>query len=841
LATFRASSTNWVNNTPSNTVNAPSGVAQGDYLIAYVQSGDNDGTFGAPSGWKSLENGPDAGNKDPLPSQIFYKIATASEPGSYKFTFTSNNGGWAVTLVDYYNTTGTDTINNAFSSGLASSLAAPSVTTSQASETVVVFWAAVNGSTITPPGGVTSRVAWTDGGGDGFLVGDYAGPGTPGSTSPGTATDGSADWGAVTLCLLSTVPGAPTLTAPANSSYSDLASTGGPFSWQYNGGLTETGYHFRLKISGGSYTYWNAGSNAFQGTDVANTSSSLSVTFPGSAIADGHTYNWSVASVDANGTGSYANDWTVTAQVSPTVTVSAPTGTIVTTQQPAVTWSTSLAPGAAQGTYRVVTYNATQYSAVGFTPGSGPSTDDSGVVTSGGVTYTPGLLPNGTSYESYVQITQTPGGLASAWAFTSFSIALDSPAQPTITAVAGNDSAGVSDIAGSAGTPRIALTVQCQDNFLTANQAALINGNTTGWTAGAGDTITAVTSPTPPTAEGAYSMQVAGSGTNSANTPTGTSGIAVLGSTSYTALASFRSASTARSCNVAIGWYTSAGSLISTSTSSNVTDSSSAWTQALITATSPSNAAFASITVTILSTASENHYVAEIGLMPGTVSAWTRGGLVGSTTVAILRSDGLYVRHASSANPTSVPASSQQITVYDYEPTPVTSYTYSAIVSAVLAGNQVVSSTPGTSASVSVPSAQGFWFINPINYAQAVDPMVTAWNPSQTEQSSSNQVLNQTTQVVVAGAMGAMDLTASVSCFSAASYQAMNGLATSQQTIFVSDPFGLSYYFRLGPQPGGMSSGTGNKVHDTQLNMSVASAPYRTIAITGIGQARPAV
>jgi hypothetical protein len=142
---------------------------------------------------------------------------------------------------------------------------------------------------------------------------------------------------------------------------------------------------------------------------------------------------------------------------------------------------------------------------------------------------------------------------------------------------------------------------------------------------------------------------------------------------------------------------------------------------------------------------------------------------------------------------------------------------------------------------VSVPGSQGFWFVDPTNYSSAVDPLVTTWNPSQTEQSSANQVLNQTTQNVVAGAMGATDMTASASTFSAAVYQALWNLVTSQKTIFVSDPFGLSYYFRLGPQPGGMSSGAGNKTHDTQLNTSIAAAPYRTVAMTGIGQARPAV
>ena len=389
-----------------------------------------------------------------------------------------------------------------------------------------------------------------------------------------------------------------------------------------------------------------------------------------------------------------------------------------------------------------------------------------------------------------MQIVQTPGGQTSAWAFSSFTVTVDTPATPSITAVAGNDP--------STGCPRVTLTVQCQDNFLTANQSCLTNGNTTGWTATAG-TISAVTSPAPPSGVSSnYVMQVAGSGTDSQTTPTGTSGVPVLGSTQYTVLASFRSASTARSCNVAVAWYTSAGSLISTSTSSNITDSSSAWTQALLTVTSPVTAAFAAVITTELSTGAEDHYVTEISLAPGTVSAWTIGGFVGSTSVTILRSDGVYVRLASTANPATVPTPSQTVVVYDYEATPTTIYTYTAqvIVPSVGASGLVVSSN------VDIPGGQGYWELDPTNYPSAINSNPTAWNPSQTEQSAAHTVLNQTTQNVVAAAMQAPDFAGTFETFSAAIYQGILALATSQKTVFISNPFGYSYYFRLALAPG---------------------------------------
>lgn len=109
----------------------------------------------------------------------------------------------------------------------------------------------------------------------------------------------------------------------------------------------------------------------------------------------------------------------------------------------------------------------------------------------------------------------------------------------------------------------------------------------------------------------------------SARTPAGRDGIPVAASTAYTATAQFRAATTTRDCRVLIRWYDGASALISTTTGSSVTNSTSAWTDATATATSPSTAAFASVVAEVLqAAASEVHYIDKLGLFQGSSPTW---------------------------------------------------------------------------------------------------------------------------------------------------------------------------------------------------------------------------
>ena len=339
-------------NVNSLTINAPAGLVAGDVMLALIGYGAGaNTTITPPSGWSQV--GSTVQGDTYAQTALFTKVAGSSEPSSYTWTLGSTGYGMTGFILDYYNVTGIDVSATANTGGsAATSEAAASVTTTGPNETVVAFWvegASSSGISLSLPGGLTSRATLAMDQSTGYyepalVAGDYTGPSTPGSTSPGSASSTqSSFWATFTVALTTAVPLAPTLNTPANGAYTDLQNTGGPFAWTYNtGGATggQTGYHLREKTTG-SYSYWNAGTGAFQGTEVANTSTATSITFAAGKWTDGNTYNWSVASVDANGTGPYASDFTVNAQAVPSVSVTAPTGSVTASQTPTTGWGGS--------------------------------------------------------------------------------------------------------------------------------------------------------------------------------------------------------------------------------------------------------------------------------------------------------------------------------------------------------------------------------------------------------------------------------------------------------------------------------------------------------------------
>lgn len=102
----------------------------------------------------------------------------------------------------------------------------------------------------------------------------------------------------------------------------------------------------------------------------------------------------------------------------------------------------------------------------------------------------------------------------------------------------------------------------------------------------------------------------------SASTRTGTDGVMVEGSTEYTAVAQFRAAATPRDCRVYLVWYDADGAEILPPTDGiAVTNSTSAWTDATVTGTSPADAVYVAVVVAVEdASAAEVHYVDKIGL-----------------------------------------------------------------------------------------------------------------------------------------------------------------------------------------------------------------------------------
>jgi hypothetical protein len=335
--------------------------------------------------------------------------------------------------------------------------------------------------------------------------------------------------------------------------------------------------------------------------------------------------------------------------------------------------------------------------------------------------------------------------------------------------------------------------------------------------------------------------------TISGTTATGIAGYQVAAGVQYTAIASVRggAAAPSRSFTIGLSWYASSGALISTSTGVPATDNTTVWTPGSVTATAPAGAAFAAVVVSVLNcTPGETHWFQKAAILLGSSTTWGQGGFVGMQQAIVLRSDGLYVRGASIVNPGPLAPATQQIVLNDYEALPTVQYSYSAqvIVTFLPTANAAVLSPTGTSGNVTLTTT-AWWHLDPTNPSSAVSVNAISWNPVQTEQSAAHSVMGAPVATVVANQMMNQDFNAQFEIFTTANYVAFENLLTSQKTVFISSPWGAldSGYFRIGPQPGGMSSGQGNKAKDTQLLASVASGAHRMVAVTAIAQFRPAV
>jgi hypothetical protein len=134
----------------SVTVSRPSGVAAGDLLLAAVDVRQAP-TITAPSGWTAIRTDT---NGTTMRQAVYYRIATASEPSSYKCTFSSKQSAGAV-VVAYRGAATSSTIQTSSGRANASStsIVANGVTTSTSKALLVgIFGGAGEPYVYAPPG-----------------------------------------------------------------------------------------------------------------------------------------------------------------------------------------------------------------------------------------------------------------------------------------------------------------------------------------------------------------------------------------------------------------------------------------------------------------------------------------------------------------------------------------------------------------------------------------------------------------------------------------------------------------------------------------------------------------
>ena len=118
----------------------------------------------------------------------------------------------------------------------------------------------------------------------------------------------------------------------------------------------------------------------------------------------------------------------------PTVSVSAPTGTITTTTAPDVTWTFSDTDNETQAYYQIKVFTAAQYNAAGFSALTSTATYDSGQIASSDNTAVVGSLLVAGVYRAYVRTAKAVNGepFWSDYAFSQFTISYTAPTIPTM-------------------------------------------------------------------------------------------------------------------------------------------------------------------------------------------------------------------------------------------------------------------------------------------------------------------------------------------------------------------------------------------------------------------------
>ena len=299
----------------------------------------------------------------------------------------------------------------------------------------------------------------------------------------------------------------------------------------------------------------------------------------------------------------------------PTVSVSAPTGTVTDTTFPSVVWTYADTDGDPQNAYEIKVFDSTTYGGASFDEDTSTPTVTTGIVTSSNNGQTlEADLADGTTYRAYVRVAQLVNGsnYFSDWAYSQFTIDVDAPATPLITAFYDSSEGAVT------------LTVFGRTNVLSANQAS-IETNTDGWIA---ETNCSIARSATQASLGTYSLQItaSASGDAVASTTTATK-FAVTANQEFSAIADFRAGSTTRSCQVGIRYLTTTGTTISTTYGTAVSATSSAFVTASATVLAPPTATHAQVFVKVVSASSGGiHYVDKIAFHSGDEPIFTRGG-----------------------------------------------------------------------------------------------------------------------------------------------------------------------------------------------------------------------
>lgn len=308
-------------------------------------------------------------------------------------------------------------------------------------------------------------------------------------------------------------------------------------------------------------------------------------------------------------------------RVRPTINVNTPTGTVLT-PSPVISWTYTQTDGDPQGSAEYKVYTAQQVSAVSFNPDiSAPVFKATLTGDISSVTLPTSL--NSDSYWVYVRSTSTFGA-KSLWASRQFAVSGPAPGTPGVTDPNLGPGNAVISVVTDPQFGAAALSLRDTSNMLSAQEGDAENNVDGTQYVLTNATLARDTTTTFPGGTSSWKLTAAGAGTMTAMSDW----TEVVGGTNLTARAQFKTAVTARSCQVRVLFYDmNFASVGGTLTGTSITDATGTWTEGVVTGAIPTTAVYARAAFDVLSAAiSEVHNLDRLGLFYGDSTPWSDGG-----------------------------------------------------------------------------------------------------------------------------------------------------------------------------------------------------------------------
>jgi hypothetical protein len=452
------------------------------------------------------------------------------------------------------------------------------------------------------------------------------------------------------IARLQRTPSAPALHRPANGARVDLAA-GAMFEWDYMGtgpSDVQQAWAFR-RVAGATTAYWNAGSQAWQSTEIFNAGAEERATFPPGAWPNGAAYSWTVRVKASSGQDSpYATPRSVIATSAPVVRITGPSGLVFTESTPTVTWD--YVSSDAQRTYEVRVF----VDAPNINPDTATPLWSSGQVTSstGRAVRIDTPLLDGESYRIFARATSSTD-LTSAWDDEIFTLSLTPPTGPSVRASQG--------WSYPRDVPHAVLRLVGRTNHLSSLQARGLAG----WDAEPGTSLAfhegdlltlteeglALTTPTGGRVAARSVLGQPPEAPIGQPQPLGPLSFPVNPGETYTAIAHFRAAtSTLRAARIVLRWYAgdegleaNAPAAAMETTLGDQVNVGTAYDLVVTTVTAPQGAKRVTVVPEMLGLdAGETGYVSRLSFHPGDDTRWQPGGFATTQTLRVERSlDGI--------------------------------------------------------------------------------------------------------------------------------------------------------------------------------------------------------